>query len=586
MAYTSIVDYLKAQGKDSSFGARSTLAAQKGIQNYTGTAKQNIQLLGILQTPAPANPVYQPTPAEQAVQKSYPGGVVPGAGFPNVESPAQAAVKPGQFENPIMPPPMPPAESSVSVGKDYISSRISRGMPADENSIIDDWNKSGLRQKYGDWKGSNVQYNALIQLENISAQTAKIKQQADELAKQQGQNPTPSGATEISSFGTPSSGGEVNSTYKYTPLSDVDYQGVMDSVVEKIGTTDLAKLISDFSGGELTTPELELSKEDRDAKLEEIKTASTGALKKLQNGLAAKGMTFSGIRTQEEAALAADTLAKEAGVGREFAERIINAARQEQSRRETALKAAETNYNNILKEMGYVYNPFTDTIEPTLNAKKSMQKKTINVGGSLMEYDPETGELSTLYEKQNSPRIVNAGGNLFEYDPDTGAMNMVYQASKKDKNLSINFQTDSEGNVTKIVTDPTTGQTIRTEDLGKLGKSSSGNDGDEFTQTQLNKGAATAGTDLKTFQTYDYETKNYLINRGSDFSGFKSDMLETKQDPGRAAYSKNELLDAIKNSSAPEKIKNMWTEYYYTLWPQTDKGWWGGFTDLFSLIGG
>ena len=102
MAYTSIVDYLKAQGKDSSFGARSTLAAQKGIQNYTGTAKQNIQLLGILQTPAPANPVYQPTPAEQAVQKSYPGGVVPGAGFPNVESPAQAAVKPGQFENPIM----------------------------------------------------------------------------------------------------------------------------------------------------------------------------------------------------------------------------------------------------------------------------------------------------------------------------------------------------------------------------------------------------------------------------------------------------------------------------------------------------
>lgn len=42
---TSIVDNLKAQGKDSSFAARKKLAAASGIKNYTGTAKQNVALL-------------------------------------------------------------------------------------------------------------------------------------------------------------------------------------------------------------------------------------------------------------------------------------------------------------------------------------------------------------------------------------------------------------------------------------------------------------------------------------------------------------------------------------------------------------
>lgn len=42
---TSIVDALKAQGKDSSFSARKKMAESLGIKNYTGTAAQNVQLL-------------------------------------------------------------------------------------------------------------------------------------------------------------------------------------------------------------------------------------------------------------------------------------------------------------------------------------------------------------------------------------------------------------------------------------------------------------------------------------------------------------------------------------------------------------
>ena len=48
-SYKSLVDFLKAKGKDSSFASRTILANQNGIRNYTGTAAQNTQLLTILE---------------------------------------------------------------------------------------------------------------------------------------------------------------------------------------------------------------------------------------------------------------------------------------------------------------------------------------------------------------------------------------------------------------------------------------------------------------------------------------------------------------------------------------------------------
>lgn len=44
----SIVDYLASQGKASDFTSRTSLASQYGISNYTGTAEQNLSLLGKL----------------------------------------------------------------------------------------------------------------------------------------------------------------------------------------------------------------------------------------------------------------------------------------------------------------------------------------------------------------------------------------------------------------------------------------------------------------------------------------------------------------------------------------------------------
>jgi flagellum-specific peptidoglycan hydrolase FlgJ len=47
--YTSLVDFLKSKGKDSSFHSRTILANRYGVKNYSGTAAQNNQLLTILE---------------------------------------------------------------------------------------------------------------------------------------------------------------------------------------------------------------------------------------------------------------------------------------------------------------------------------------------------------------------------------------------------------------------------------------------------------------------------------------------------------------------------------------------------------
>ncbi|MFD1707810.1 N-acetylmuramoyl-L-alanine amidase [Siminovitchia sediminis] len=51
----SIVDYLKSINMDSSFANRSKLAAQYGIENYRGTAEQNLELLNRMRTVSNSN---------------------------------------------------------------------------------------------------------------------------------------------------------------------------------------------------------------------------------------------------------------------------------------------------------------------------------------------------------------------------------------------------------------------------------------------------------------------------------------------------------------------------------------------------
>lgn len=53
--YVGIVDYLNGQGQDSSYAARKELANSLGIENYSGTADQNNQLLAMLKNGQTSN---------------------------------------------------------------------------------------------------------------------------------------------------------------------------------------------------------------------------------------------------------------------------------------------------------------------------------------------------------------------------------------------------------------------------------------------------------------------------------------------------------------------------------------------------
>lgn len=78
MAVGSIVDYLKKNNQDSSFGARKKLASQYGINNYSGTASQNIQLLKSLQSGANKVTAPQPSGAVEQITDNTPGYTAPG----------------------------------------------------------------------------------------------------------------------------------------------------------------------------------------------------------------------------------------------------------------------------------------------------------------------------------------------------------------------------------------------------------------------------------------------------------------------------------------------------------------------------
>ncbi|WP_433957003.1 peptidoglycan recognition protein family protein [Cytobacillus horneckiae] len=62
---SSVVDYLKSKGIDSSFASREKLAKQHGIKNYKGTPEQNTLLLEKLQSGAKPKP--QPKPKKEYV---------------------------------------------------------------------------------------------------------------------------------------------------------------------------------------------------------------------------------------------------------------------------------------------------------------------------------------------------------------------------------------------------------------------------------------------------------------------------------------------------------------------------------------
>lgn len=122
MAVTSIVDYLKSQGKDSSYSARKKLAEQAGIQGYSGTASQNINLLKQLQN------------GSMNTQKS--------------PSPAVTAGASNSSNQPIKTSPTPTADHTYSYQSTFVPTELTSHYKDKMTSKESNFSTSGRTNKY------------------------------------------------------------------------------------------------------------------------------------------------------------------------------------------------------------------------------------------------------------------------------------------------------------------------------------------------------------------------------------------------------------------------------------------------------
>jgi hypothetical protein len=194
MAYTgsSIVDYLKSVGEDSSYTARAKRAEQLGITGYQGTAAQNTQMLNMLrngqQPTATVVPVQQPVQQQTTVQQSP---VVDNAA--SEKTPRQKLLDTGKYE-----------EYTNAVGNTDIR----------------------LKEEYRTTPDTTkTQGAALTALNNLSPERQKTNQLIESL---------------LSSFNTP-----------YNPSTDTSFQaakGELESAADRAHKNTMAGYLGNQSG--------------------------------------------------------------------------------------------------------------------------------------------------------------------------------------------------------------------------------------------------------------------------------------------------------------------------------------------------
>lgn len=306
------------------------------------------------------------------VQKAYPDY--------KIEVPVEPTVpiKPEVKEKPITPPKV--GNSKVDAGKDYIQVRTEAGLSSDITTLKGLYRERGFEDKYGTWVGSATQYRAMTQFEEIERKVGEAKKKVEEIepqvdilarAKKAGMEIT--GKTTI----------ETAAKYLGEELPSEEEP---ISAGEELTDADFATILDEFTTGKITTPELELSKEEKEEldKLEGARYQS--ALASTQQKLASRGMAFSGIRTTAEENLAAEHMASMAGISRNLAAKIIAAARAEAQRR-------QPNYRIVGGDL-YEIVP-GQAPRKIIDVPATAQSYTYK--GSIFERDPETGEWRLVF---------------------------------------------------------------------------------------------------------------------------------------------------------------------------------------------
>ena len=204
----SIVDYLNSLGKPSDYNSRAALAGQMGIQNYTGTAEQNTQLLnklrgqGSVSQLAPEGAISTKTLESGATPYDVPTGGVTGDTAGSIVAGAESTMKSIDDYIKMLTPPETEGQtdldkliSGVSADMEGLTGRGEAQLAAEEAQGVNALRKS-LADVNSQIAMKMAQYNALstdvegkaITMQSIIGSQAQIrKAEASEIGLLQAQ---------------------------------------------------------------------------------------------------------------------------------------------------------------------------------------------------------------------------------------------------------------------------------------------------------------------------------------------------------------------------------------------------------------
>lgn len=445
---SSIVDYLKSKGQSYDLSSRKKIYEGTNLGNrlgsYIGTGEQNEALLNYMRnTQTKTSPAFTPSSTTTSIKApSWMGGQ-------SIQTPSWMS----GGSAPVSPTTKTPSASSYSSPTPTTPSPTGTSTEVPQ-SILDQWN--AIKGRITEEGITDAQGNMIV---------------------------PPSGET-------PETGG-INTSNFELPATELQ-------------NTDLANILKGITEGEINSTDLAVATEAKRLAEEGEQGRAAAALNKAQQAMAKRGMTFSGIRTSEEAALAAESLSRMTGISNEFASKIIKAAKEEQTNRIKANQFAQEQYTKALSSMGYVIDPITGNLTKTLGREQ--------------------------LEKESAPKVIgNSKTGYYQWNPETGRYDIPAMGG-------------TAGDGTKTV-----------PSNKKL-----------FTQTQLNKGAATARRPLNDFMTFDDDTKNYFISNASDVNAKYKIIEKAKANEENPT----ELEAEISDSSLPAEVKNSLVSYLWTVFPR------------------
>jgi hypothetical protein len=249
---------------------------------------------------------------------------------------------------------------------DYLSSKGFQKQSGEKFPYYDQRSKLyeslGLNAQLGDYRGSAEQNNALLNKLAQAEKNAGVSLNPNnvyQILSAGGIQQKDSSST--SSIGSTSSTGGASNTLDF-----------LTGNTKNLSPEELAKAAVDRVTSSATFPlQMEAQQAEKDALRLQQQRDTESFIKEI----AARGLTFSGIKTKGISTIEADTLSKLLGVDRKFAllmtQGIERAAQDIAKEAQNEKSANRKEAIDSLQALGYAINPLTGNVEPTLAAQKA-----------------------------------------------------------------------------------------------------------------------------------------------------------------------------------------------------------------------